>query len=115
MTVDSLNMALTRIKEKSNKISKIFLAIFFTFIFGNVFFLKWVKRDFPEFEWLSGVVLVIAFSYGGWFLWKLSKIKKVNLPHCPECNSVIIETQIPVVIASGNCTCCGKSIVDKSV
>jgi len=113
MTINDLNDSLVKLKKKTDFASVKYAIVLLSIVFSNFSLFTWLKETHPDYIWMSGVYLGFAFIYTFWFLHIIKKYRKLYLPKCPECNGTILPQAIPVVIATANCTMCGKEIIDK--
>ena len=112
-TIDEFRARISDGKRRLILPSVCFIVLFFGLLFFNLLLEKRLKLEYPDYSWLSMACIVAVLVMGiGCAFWLKSVVDR-TLPRCPHCQRVLRETRAEIVIASGNCPCCGKPVIEQ--
>ncbi len=99
------------VRKWTNKLHGICLVLFFAGLIGNIYLAEYLQSNFHGYQWLSGVFL-ISIILGCIISIRIINRKTIErLPSCNNCKEPITPLIAKIVIASKNCTNCGKQII----
>jgi hypothetical protein len=102
-------------KRRENVVSIIWMVIFFSILFANLPFSKWITQRQNEEPWIGITYGILFFSFliGNLvvMIWSIKRRLRAYSLQCPECRVLLSSNFMPILIVSGRCPNCGALLV----
>jgi predicted RNA-binding Zn-ribbon protein involved in translation (DUF1610 family) len=60
---------------------------------------------------IAETVFLIYVATVAWLIWRLDRVSRAVLPHCPQCGVTLSGDSLRIAAATGRCDACGGQVI----